>query len=55
MKIVVAGGTGFLGAPLVDALGSDHHDVAVLTRSTRSAGTPQRRFVEWTPNGEPGP
>jgi len=56
MKIVVAGGTGFLGASLVDALGGDHHDVVVLTRhATHSSGAPQRRFVEWTPNGEAGP
>ena len=33
MKIVIAGGTGFIGEPLVRRLLSRGHDVAVLTRS----------------------
>jgi uncharacterized protein len=33
MKIVMAGGTGFLGRPLAEALAADHHDVLVLTRA----------------------
>jgi uncharacterized protein (TIGR01777 family) len=57
MRIVIAGGTGFLGQPLAAALVRDGHDLVVLTRgSTRrpppSAGT---RAVTWDPNGEPGP
>ena len=37
MRIVVAGGTGFLGRRLVGRLAADGHDVTVLTRSSRSA------------------
>ena len=33
MKIVVAGGTGFIGEPLVEKLVSRQHDVAVLSRN----------------------
>jgi uncharacterized protein len=55
MKIVVAGGTGFLGAALADALTDDHHDVVVLTRRVPAdTGGSQRRLVRWTPNGESG-
>lgn len=54
MKIVIAGGTGFLGRPLTAALLRDRHDVVVLTRShaTLPAGA---RAVAWDPNGEIGP
>jgi uncharacterized protein (TIGR01777 family) len=50
MKIVIAGGTGFLGSALTAALGADGHDVVILTR--RSSARP--RDVMWTPNGEIG-
>jgi uncharacterized protein len=46
MRIVVAGGTGFLGSPLVDRLRTDGHAVTVLTRRpTRS------NHVAWDPYG----
>jgi uncharacterized protein (TIGR01777 family) len=35
MKIVISGGTGFLGRPLAAALTADRHDVVVLTRDER--------------------
>ena len=44
MKIVVAGGSGFLGRRLVGACRSDGHDVTVLTRHPHGADE-----VEWTP------
>jgi uncharacterized protein (TIGR01777 family) len=45
MKVVVTGGTGFLGGRLVDALRSVGHDVIVLTRRPpRAAGE-----VQWAP------
>ena len=45
VKIVVTGGTGFLGAALVDALRRDGHDVTVLTRRpARATGE-----VQWNP------
>ena len=59
MKIVIAGGTGFLGRPLAAALLRDRHDVIVLTRaSTRashSQAAPGARAVAWEPTGEAGP
>ena len=33
MKIIIAGGTGFLGGPLAEMYAEDGHDVRVLTRS----------------------
>ncbi len=51
MRIVIAGGTGFLGAPLASALRADGHRVVVLTR--RAA--PQWGEATWTPNGDTGP
>ena len=45
MKVVVTGGRGFLGTPLVEVLRRDGHDVAVLTRGT----APARGEVQWTP------
>jgi uncharacterized protein (TIGR01777 family) len=51
MKIVIAGGTGFLGSALSAALARDGHDVVVLTRGSRA----RPRAVTWTPNGEVGP
>ncbi|SRR6266487_3900964 len=32
MKVLIAGGSGFLGTSLKDSLGKDHHDVFILTR-----------------------
>lgn len=51
-RIVIAGGTGFLGRPLADALAADGHDVVVLSRS---AGRGRTRSVTWVPDGEVGP
>jgi uncharacterized protein (TIGR01777 family) len=51
MRIVVAGGTGFLGAPLVAALRAEHHDVIVLSRGAKRA----RRVLNWSPDGTAGP
>jgi len=55
MKIAIAGGTGFLGRPLADALARDGHDIAVLTRQTRPPSSPRTRFISWTPTGTSGP
>jgi uncharacterized protein len=57
MRIVIAGGSGFLGSALSDALAHDDHDVTVLTRHVRgdAAGHPRVSFRAWTPNGQSGP
>ena len=49
MKIVVAGGSGFLDRALATHLSGAGHDVVVLTRSARGAG--DVRHVEWRPDG----
>ena len=55
MRIVIAGGTGFLGQPLAAALANGGHEVVVLTRRSAPAGAAAARSVAWTPNGVTGP
>lgn len=50
MKVVVAGGTGFLGTPLVSQLRAGGHDVSVLTRRSATPGQ-----ITWSPDGTIGP
>jgi uncharacterized protein len=63
MKIVIAGGSGFLGSPLAEMYAEDSHDVRVLTRSLPSGetrhdpgtGVPGISRVGWTADGSSGP
>jgi uncharacterized protein len=63
MKIVIAGGTGFLGSPLAEGYAEEGHDVRVLTRelpdgeSRHDSGTgvPGVTRVGWRPQGQAGP
>ncbi|MEW6323656.1 MAG: TIGR01777 family oxidoreductase [Acidobacteriota bacterium] len=50
MRILLAGGSGFLGRRLQAALRADGHDVGVLTRTPRAEGD-----VAWAPDGTTGP
>ena len=65
MKVVIAGGTGFLGQPLAQALADEGRDVVVLTRaggkgvqkdtgSVPRGAQPRIRYVTWDPSGEGG-
>ena len=54
MRIVIAGGTGFLGRPLSAALAADGHDVVVLSRSSGSGRDNGLRRVAWAPDGTTG-
>jgi len=54
MKIVIAGGSGFLGRPLAAALAADGHEIVTLTRSAKAPGSPKARAVAWTPDGSAG-
>jgi uncharacterized protein (TIGR01777 family) len=56
MRIVIAGGSGFLGRPLAAALATDGHDVVTLTRGDGPRrGQTRSRAVNWTPGGDIGP
>jgi uncharacterized protein (TIGR01777 family) len=63
MRIVIAGGTGFLGSPLAEVYAEEGHDVRVLTRglppgeSRHDSGTgvPGVTRVGWRPDGHSGP
>ena len=54
MKIVIAGGSGFLGRPLVAALLHDGQSVAVLSRSAHTRVAPGARAVAWDPEASSG-
>lgn len=53
MKIVIAGGSGFLGSALIEALRARGDEVVVLTR--RAAAQGSSPAVAWTPDGTIGP
>jgi uncharacterized protein (TIGR01777 family) len=57
MKIVIAGGTGFLGQPLAARLAGDGHEIVILTRHgpARKSRSLAARLVEWNPDGSIGP
>jgi uncharacterized protein (TIGR01777 family) len=54
MKVVIAGGTGFLGRPLARALAVDGREVVILTRSSAPPATSEARFVTWRPESDGG-
>jgi uncharacterized protein (TIGR01777 family) len=57
MRIVITGGTGFLGRPLANALVDAGHSVTILTRGApRLDRQPENRIraVPWTPDGSAG-
>ena len=63
MRVVIAGGTGFLGSPLAEVYAEEGHDVRVLTRSLApgesrhesGTGVPGITRVGWKPDGRSGP
>lgn len=63
MKIVIAGGTGFLGSPLAEMYAEEGHEVRVLSRSLMSGdsrhdpgtGVPGITRVGWKADGRSGP
>jgi len=57
MHIVIAGGSGFLGTALTQALVGGQHRVTVLTRraSPPTPPTPGITYAAWNPDGHTGP
>jgi uncharacterized protein (TIGR01777 family) len=63
MRLVIAGGTGFLGSPLAEVYAEEGHDVRVLTRGLMpgdsrhdpGTGMPGVTRVGWNPDGKSGP
>ena len=55
MKIVISGGTGFLGTPLTSTLLAEGHAVVILSRSATARAAPGAHVVAWTPEQDPGP
>jgi uncharacterized protein len=63
MRIIIAGGTGFLGSPLAEMYAEEGHDVRVLTRSVEpgvtrhdpGTGVPGITRVGWAADGATGP
>jgi uncharacterized protein (TIGR01777 family) len=63
MRIVIAGGTGFLGSPLAEVYAEESHDVRVLTRALQpgesrhdpGTGVPGVTRVGWRPDAQSGP
>ncbi len=62
MRIVMAGGSGFLGRALAAAIAADGHEVVVLTRSLPAGATapappagPRIARTGWVPDGTAGP
>ena len=57
MRVVVAGGTGFLGTALIDTLVNDGHTVLVLTRGRAKGeertgkGEGATEYIHWSPDG----
>ena len=49
MKILFAGGTGFIGGPLTESLLQKNHEVVILTRSAKSSNSLNLRFITWDP------
>jgi uncharacterized protein (TIGR01777 family) len=57
MRVIIAGGTGFLGRPLGEALARDGHEIVLLSRHapTNGTGAAQPSLVSWAPDGRIGP
>jgi hypothetical protein len=57
MRILIAGGSGFLGTHLVTALTTAGHDASILSRQAdlgRASRTSGLRTIAWTPDGSAG-
>ncbi|WP_316570303.1 TIGR01777 family oxidoreductase [Neobacillus sp. YIM B06451] len=51
MKIAIAGGSGFLGSALTEALLEKGHEVFILTRKKKESGRNGLTYVQWLTDG----
>lgn len=56
MRIIIAGGSGFLGTALATHLAAGNHQVVMLSRQPRSTNPslPRAAYEPWSPNGHSG-
>src|SRR3954471_12329084 len=54
MRIVLAGGSGFLGRALARSLSASSHAIVVLTRQPGAPRPTGVRYVQWNPDGSGG-
>ncbi len=47
MKVLITGGTGFIGGYLIRSLTQDQHEVAVLTRSKKDSKNRYLNYLQW--------
>lgn len=47
MKILLTGGTGFIGKPLREQLIAHEHELVVLTRATKRKGFDRLKYITW--------
>src|SRR5262245_44825701 len=55
MRVVIAGGTGFLGNALSAQLVTQKHEVVILSRGGNKDSAPGTRVVTWEADGKTGP
>ncbi|MEM9986222.1 MAG: TIGR01777 family oxidoreductase [Bacteroidota bacterium] len=47
MKVLITGGTGFIGGHLIRSLTQDQHEVAILTRSKKESKNRYLNYLQW--------
>jgi hypothetical protein len=50
MRVIIAGGTGFIGESLSDYLISKGHNVCILSRKPKNSGSERKSYALWNPD-----
>src|SRR5712692_8998439 len=51
MRLVLTGGTGFIGTPLAQALVEKNHNVTIISRAPRSSTQKNLAYAGWSEDG----